>query len=550
MRSTITTLLVAIVYSTTFGNATYKEEVSKEVYKKIGKTVQDARKIPTFNFEYNSEYEPVYNAWYDPSNNTINLGEGIYDLATEFGADSINVIAAVLGHELAHFYKDHGWGYSFGMMNNGTHIADDIYEMELTSENRSAMEAEADYFGGIFCYMSGFNTLDITKDFFNLMYERLEIPEETFGYPTKHDRIAIYANTKSMLHELIPVFDAANYLTVLQEYDKAAACYDHIIAVFPSREMYNNLGVSLALQAMEMYQPGELDYTYPFTLDTETRLHYEDVEQANMGLKGGDEGPTREELLEEALEMFEKACEIDKEYAVGYINSALINDLLGETDMALAFSNKAVKLLRDQTNDHITANAYIAHGIALAHDDDENEAMEEFETAKGINELLASHCINVLQGNSQFGFSGGNKPGGRGAEISSAGDEAINDLEPSLIEIVVDGASAVVLAEQNENRPKMKILSTIEADFNAYYIKTYSYPKSEIGIVVTPANYNGQSHRGIAVGDEISKVEDEYGAPYRVVVGTNYDYYMYSETPIIFNTDKNGQVVGWALYGM
>lgn len=554
MRKLITTglgvcMLTTVLAATPEKNE-YKADLVKSIYKKIGKTVQDSRKLPTFNFEYNSEDYEVFNAWYDPENNTINFGEGIYDMATTFGDDSVNVIAAVIAHEIAHFYKDHGWGYSFGMVNNGTHIADDIYEMELTSENRAAMEAEADYFGGIFCYMAGYNTLDVVDNFFEQMYAELEIPEETFGYPTKHDRIAIYRNTKEMLEELIPVFEAANYLTVLEQYDKATACYDHIISVFPSREMYNNAGVALAMQALSMYAPEELDYLYPFTLDNETRLN--DAGKSEFGLKGaGDnEGPSREVLLEEALELFEKATSIDKEYAVGYVNQALVNDLLGEPEMADAMSTKAIKLLKDSDNDHVKANAHVAKGIALAHADEADDAEENFQIAMDFDDFVANQCMNVLESGGQFGLVDNRPPGHGGSEITSAGDEHINDLDPSLIEVVVDGSSMIELARQNENRPKIKIYSAVEDEYSAYYVKTYSYPKSEIGIVVTPYGYTGESDRGISVGDDMASVYDAYGMPVSSVVGSLEDFYVYQETGIIFKADKDGKVTGWALYGM
>ncbi len=154
-----------------------KAKVTEQIYHEIARSVKDSRKAPTFNFIF-SAGEPYYN----PQNNTINFGEGIYDLAVSFGKDSLNAIAMVLGHELAHFYKDHGWGMSFGMANEDTEVAKKIYDIELNEDMRAKMEAEADYFGGLFGYMAGYNTLEVGAAFYNKLYETvayLILPQAT-----------------------------------------------------------------------------------------------------------------------------------------------------------------------------------------------------------------------------------------------------------------------------------------------------------------------------------------------------------------------------------
>ncbi len=143
-----------------------KEKLSEEIYKKICRTVKDSRKAPAFNFIFNYKGEPYYNAYYSPSNNTINFGEGVYDLARKFKKDSLNVVATVMGHEIAHFYKDHGWAHAFGKANPGGDIKENVKQSMYNSEDRARMEAEADYFGGIFGYMSGYNTLSVGGAFF------------------------------------------------------------------------------------------------------------------------------------------------------------------------------------------------------------------------------------------------------------------------------------------------------------------------------------------------------------------------------------------------
>ena len=173
---------------------------------------------------------------------------------------------------MAHFYKDHGWAHAFGKANPDTDIKKEVKKTMYNAEARANMEAEADYYGGIFGYLAGYNTLSISGAFFDTLYTALELPDEVKGYPSRQDRIKIYGNSKGMLERLIPVFNTANLLNLVQNYEEAALCYDYIIQTFPSREMYNNKGVAFANQALSFYHAEELKLVHPFGLDATTRL--------------------------------------------------------------------------------------------------------------------------------------------------------------------------------------------------------------------------------------------------------------------------------------
>ena len=55
-------------------------------------------------------------ARYQPSGQPlVQLDEEAYDLCTSLGADSLNALAALLGHELAHHYRNHDWLNTYGI---------------------------------------------------------------------------------------------------------------------------------------------------------------------------------------------------------------------------------------------------------------------------------------------------------------------------------------------------------------------------------------------------------------------------------------------------
>lgn len=43
----------------------------------------------------------------DPDKIQIGLEEKAYDICISFGADSLNALAALLGHELVHYFEKH-----------------------------------------------------------------------------------------------------------------------------------------------------------------------------------------------------------------------------------------------------------------------------------------------------------------------------------------------------------------------------------------------------------------------------------------------------------
>jgi len=523
-----------------------KATASEEIFKKICKTVKDSRKAPTFNFVYNYQGKPYYNAYYSPNNNTINFGEGIYDLAVDFGPDSLDIVATVMAHEIAHFYKDHGWAHAFGKANPDNDIKKNVKESMYDSDDRARMEAEADYFGGIFGYMSGYNTLGVGGEFFNKLYDALEIPDETFGYPSRKDRIAIYNNSKQMLEDLIPIFNTANLLNLVRRYEKASMCYDHVIVTFPSREMYNNAGVALAQESIRLYSAEELKFVYPFGIDFDTRL-------SNGGTKGAGESKEdkRLRLAKDALDLFNDAIQIDDQYAPAYINAALAHCLLGEYEMALGLANKGIQFAETNSNKLLIGNGHITRGIAFALSNKKTEAKKEFKTAETDNPLLASANLDAVT-NNVFAKLFQKKI----SEEIDGEEEMIVDIGIEAIEILFDGRDdfkSTTIKKQNEKRPETLVVTIDEVDFDAILVATQSGPwsaKEELeGFLITKANYEGETARGIQIGSSLEDIQKLYGKPTRMLGGSQVNFIFYEKTGLIFLLDGENKVTRWMIYG-
>jgi tetratricopeptide (TPR) repeat protein len=542
--------------ATVFTNATlihpptkyqkHKAEVAERIYHEIARTVKDSRKAPTFNFIF-SEGEPYYNAYYNPQNNTINFGEGIYDLAVTFGKDSLNALAMVLGHELAHFYKDHGWGMSFGTANEDTEIAKKIYDMELNENLRAKMEAEADYFGGLFGYMAGYNTLEVGADFYNKLYETVGLPDSTAGYPTRNDRVEICRNSKKMLKDLVPVFKAANLLTLIQQYEKAALCYDHIANVFPSREIYNNAGVAYLALAMDTYEEEEMPYIYPMGIDFETRM-----ETTAKGML--DDQPIndkRVKALALAKQQFEDAIRIDEDYAPAYINLSMTLALQGDTEMALANGSKGARLAKEQGKAMLEANGYLVRGIIYALKGKKAEARKEWKLARLGNTIIAELNLKALN-ESKLARLFRKKPKPETAGL----EETIADLGIEVMEVLFedkDQLKVSVIERQNEDRPETIVVGVNEEEFDAILLASYGgymgLDEELQGFLMTKANYEGETARGIKIGSSLKELKEAYGDPARTYAGLNANYHFYQLSNLIVITNNANIVTGWMLFG-
>lgn len=520
-----------------------KAALVEKIYNDISNTVQDMRKPPVFNFKYNYRTSPYYNAYYSPSNNTINFGEGIYDLATKFGKDSTNIIAAVIGHELAHYYKDHGWAHAFGKANPDTDIKTQIKQTDYDGEARANMEAEADYFGGIFGYLAGYNTLSSSPAFFDTLYKVLELPEEVRGYPSLSDRRAIYGNSQTMLEKLIPVFKTANLLNLVGSYDKAGICYDHVIHTFPSREMYNNAGVAFAQKAISLYAPEELKFVYPLGLDMNTRLD-------NAGTKGTglSKEARRKKLLQEAVSHFENAIRIDKQYTPALINLALVHTLLEEHEMALGFAAKAIKLATTKEDKLAIANAQIARGITFANQNEKGAAKKAFKAAAAGNNLVANANLEVVQTNV---FSKWFKKQPTDEIIGE--EETIEEIGLEALEALFDASEdykSTIIRKQSKDRPSTILVHIEEEVFDAILVSTGGKMAGLEGFIITKANYEGNTARDITTGSTKDAIYEAYGTPTKIMSSAQGNFLYYQKTGIIFMLDTADKVTGWMLHGV
>ena len=241
-------------------------------------------------------------------------------------------IAYVLSHELAHHYLNHSWA-----SNTGISYANSIGEYIVDNSNKYSVkqkkldESQADLFGGFFSQISGYQALSHGKETLISIYEEYSLPEKIVGYPSLDERINILESNISKSNNLAKIFEFGNLSLAIGKLGMARNCFREILNNnFTSREIYNNLGLSYLLKAIENSDLSVSKYSYPIFIEQNTRA---EVQSTRSGSFSND--PVRD--LKEAIKYFDNAIRSDGDFKPAKVNllvSSLIlnklNDNLGK----------------------------------------------------------------------------------------------------------------------------------------------------------------------------------------------------------------------------
>ncbi|MBS0647534.1 MAG: tetratricopeptide repeat protein [Verrucomicrobia bacterium] len=293
----------------------------------------------------------------------VQVDEALFDICMGLGKDSANAFAIILSHELAHYYNDHNWcsDYAFALRNSA--LGNTLNK--VSKESKIEKESIADSYGLFYSSLAGYKPFDVFNLLLDKIYKQYKLPEVVSGYPSKKERKEINRVQKEKIQNLIPVFEAGVILQYLKYYEEAASCFEYLTKFFPSREMYNNYGVSKISQALNYKTPEAVSFIYPIEIDVASRIY--------SHTKRGDDTINREnrfrELVQDAKVAFEKAISLDPKYVKSHINLACLYDIRGNYQAALGVVNEVGNLDISPNND-----LQLIEAIALFHTKNTNEA--------------------------------------------------------------------------------------------------------------------------------------------------------------------------------
>ncbi len=267
---------------------------------------------------------------------TVKVEEQVFDICSRMGNDSLNALAIILSHELAHYYNDHTWcsDYSYAIRN--TELG-----KKLKSQNKGEQlrnETQADHNGIYYCCIAGYAPFGVYDKLIDRIYAVYKLPAAVSGYPSKSERKMVCSQAQEKIRQLYPVYDAGLLLLYLNYLQEAESCFDYLAKYFPSREIYNNLGIAKFLYALKLKPYDTLNFIYPVDIDPASRLFQ------NSTRSGDNEYDRYISMLKDAKKQFEKAISLDPSYISSYINLACVNDALGNFQMALGNIYEAEQL--------------------------------------------------------------------------------------------------------------------------------------------------------------------------------------------------------------
>lgn len=511
-----------------------------KIYERLREARGDFRyPVPTF---YITQEETVAEISY--IENVIYLGEKAFKVCESFGENSEAAIAFLLAHELTHYYEKHAWRGNFYHEYSGISLArqmDSTYQAMLAGAadpamrkllmrfdtlsvyaEKAAMEAQSDYLGGFLAYSAGYGAFTQGPEIIRRLYAEFGLTDDLPGYMTRSEREQLSLRSAQQLQDLVDLFEMANLLTAVGQYEDAYRYYRKVLTEYQSREVYNNVGATALLQALKLFKAEELKFRYPVQLD---------LEMANT--RGPEEEAMRKKLLEQAVLHFDAAISLDPGYAPAFLNKACALALLGDSQRARFYAD--VEARRVATGKYAANVAAIE--ILLGILDAESGTAEGIEKAKsrwmavsnGGKNALAAYNLAILKNQSP--------PEAPSEGLSFFDNESIDGQEAltlsNLMEDKMIQVDKIITYHRNNQQSE-----------NARLLFNRRSSKTSILFLVTKPGYSQPSARGIKIGDARAAVENKYGPAPRSILTTTGELLVYADILFVM---KDGKVEKWAL---
>jgi len=437
----------------------------------------------------------------------VGIEEKAYDICIDFGKDSTNCIAALMGHELAHYYQQHHieQHFSFKYLDKKLNRAD---QSKIKNAAQAKQEAEADYLGGFLAYSAGYRPFGVLEKLLPKLYTSYGLQDSLDGYPPLPERIKNAQTSSQKAEELAYVFEMANHLLMLEDYKNAITYYEYILREgYTSREIHNNIGVCYFTEALHGWYE-DVIYGYPIELDGEGRLLKTSKDIGDQNLQAG-------KLLKQAIKHFEDAFRLDESYATAKLNLACSYSLMDDIRKAEYHLIDAQTLAEKGMQKKVLIDCLILEGIIAAQNDNKEAAEEKFELAWNRGSLLAKYNIDKLNGD----------------RVTYIGDDI--------------GLSELYNTEK-EKIEGIDIDKKIKP-WHRHIDQENDGKKTIVRLHQTKKEYDDATLKGIKINDTQEALMKAYGNPDRVVAQRKREIFIYKQHKLLF-TLLDGKVVKWSIF--
>jgi len=549
-RAIFTPFILLLLFAKGYAQLTgYKYEVSKKVYDAIASAYGNVKKAPVFVI-IPKAYPDQISRYFPGDQPKIVMDEELYDICASFGSDSLNALATVLGHELAHHYDNHNWCSSFAFLLDEKDALRIKIE-KISKDERILSETQADKDGGFYGYVAGYSTLEISSKLLDKIYTSYKLKDNITGYPSKDERKKIASTTFEELIKYQAVFDAGEAMLCLKENETASGCFEFLSNKFPSREMFGNAGFTKVLAAMDLLDDKTMRFALPLELDAGSRL--------KTGASRGSETATEENerqkrlLLEASIKYFDNALKIEPAYANALINEGCAYLLLNNLELAVGLANKII-MQSNTYNLHDMSKAYSLRAIALYTKGEKEKAGEDFEQAQKFASLTRNKYNLALY-----------------KELNKGIMDAFVDFVSSYFEVETTSTYGKEKAinptlEKIDNKTSGQLTAekgneiqiSSEKPFVVSYIMhencedlRINCEKSNLrsySFLITREKYFGKTSQGVGKMDSIENIKSKYGEPTYTLNEIKGIYLVYRKSRIVFLLNQNNKITKWFTY--
>ncbi len=178
------------------------------------------------------------------------------EVCKKFCDDYKDALAAIIGHELVHFYQEKKCRFIHGL--------DEAY----------ALEYEADLQGLFNAYLAGYKIKGkeaetLHSQLTDSLYQAFDLSENS-SYPALAERKSMANKTEKTVHKLAELFELANYAVLSGNFQVAIKINEYLLENLKTKELHNNLAIAYASLYKQLHGDG---FTYPFELNTDSRLY-------------------------------------------------------------------------------------------------------------------------------------------------------------------------------------------------------------------------------------------------------------------------------------
>ncbi len=498
----------------------YKYAVVSKVFQELVQARGDRYKVtPRLIMNEGRQYV----AWMNPVTTEIGIEEKAYDVCTQFGADSLNVLATLLAHELIHYYESHDWSRHFIRDNEKLEASKKIAELGEGIK----FETQADYLGGILAISAGYDAFHLMTDFLNKAYQEYGLKEEIPGYPSLAERVKLSENTAEKLKEVHAVYQTANLLTLLGAYEPALNYFDFILREYQSYEVKNNAGVCAALAVLDLMPTEAIPFALPLELDPTSRLD-------KLAARLPDNLEERKAmLLGQAKQFLKSAIDLTGNNATASINLAIVAILEDDWPYATYLATSAQQTAKKWQQPKTEGDALVLQGIIKALQEEQEAAARLFERAQALSPYLAGVNLRLLKKEDQETAP---KPAPQYRGIEKVGPGSLDDfIAVPELDRTIEIGNDVYCGDKDYRHSTLQMHYADDGD-------TYAVFQS-----VRP-DYEGQTKQGIRLGARIDEVKTIYSEPDKTMTLRAGTCLRYDDAQLLFFFNDRNRLTKWTIF--